>query len=132
VQLGHRYRTDVLEVHLGIPGTRDDYLSALEATMAALPGIGVARSDVRGMLNTFDVSQPPALVLVDAVPGGAGHAQRIAPDLEALLTAAYANASSCKCAPQTSCYACLRAYENQTVEDRLSREGACRVLEPFA
>ena len=100
--------------------------------MAALPEIGVARADVRGMLNTYEVGRPPSLILVDAVPGGAGHAQRIAVELEALLRAAHGKAASCECAPETSCYACLRAYENQIVQDRLSRDAACRVLEPFA
>jgi len=130
--LGHRYRTDVLEVRLGIPAEVDAYLSAMQAVLAALPEIGISRDDVRGMIRTYEVGSPPAFMLVDAVPGGAGHAQRIAQDLEPLLAAAYLKAATCECAEHTSCYACLRSYENQSVQDKISRALALEVLSHFA
>jgi ATP-dependent helicase YprA (DUF1998 family) len=131
VSLGHRYRTDVVEVRLDIDATYTDYLSAVNAVLAALPAIGIHRTDVRGMLRTYKAGKPPSLVLVDAVPGGAGHANRISEELETLLTHAATKAANCECSIETSCYVCLRSYENQRIQDDLTRQGALKVLTAF-
>ena len=131
VSLGHQYRTDVLEVRLGIPGTWDMYQSALQALVAALPSVGIKREDVQGMLR-FIQNQPPSLLLVDAVPGGAGHAKRIRQMIEPLIHAALLRAENCSCGLDSSCYGCLRAYDNQQIQDSLIRQDAIRILQHFS
>ena len=83
------------------------------------------------MLRTYKADKPPSLVLVDAVPGGAGHANRISEELETLLTHAATKAANCECSIETSCYVCLRSYENQRIQDDLTRQGALKVLTAF-
>lgn len=69
-----------------------------------------------------------AFVLFDTVPGGAGHAQRIAEGIPTLIEAALDKVQRCECGPETSCYNCLRSYSNQIFHDRLSRGAAEKVL----
>ncbi len=129
--LGHHYHTDVAEIRLGIGGTYFEYRSALQALLAALPAIGIQRNDVRGMLRKHQPESPPSLLLVDAVPGGAGHARRIVDDLERLLIAAADKARNCECGDDSSCYSCLRSYENQRIHDEITRRRALTVLSRF-
>ena len=130
VSLGHQYRTDVLELRLGIFGTWDQYQSVLQAMLAALPTVGIKREDVQGMLR-YVANEPPALLFVDAVPGGAGHAKRIATMLPALIPAALSRVDHCTCGLDSSCYGCLRAYDNQIVQDSLVRQDAINILQNF-
>ena len=129
--LGHQYHTDVAEIRLGIGGSYFEYRSALQALLAALPEIGIQRTDVRGMLRKHKPELPPSLLLVDAVPGGAGHARRIIDDLERLLIAAARKARNCDCGEDSSCYSCLRSYENQRIHDEITRRRALTVLSRF-
>ena len=131
VSLGHQYRTDVLEIRLGIPGTWSMYQSTLQAIVAALPSVGIKRDDVQGMMR-FVQNEPPSLLLVDAVPGGAGHAKRIRQMLGLLITAALARAENCSCGLDSSCYACLRAYDNQQIQESLVRQYAIKILQNFS
>lgn len=131
VSLGHQYRTDVLEIRLGVPGTWGMYQSTLQALVAALPSVGIKREDVQGMMR-FVQNEPPSLLLVDAVPGGAGHAKRIRQMLGALIAAALARAENCSCGLDSSCYACLRAYDNQQIQESLVREDAIKILKNFS
>lgn len=131
VSLGHQYRTDVLEIRLGIPGSWSMYQSTLQALVAALPSVGIKREDVQGMMR-FVQNEPPSLLLVDAVPGGAGHAKRIRQMLGSLIVAALARAENCSCGLDSSCYACLRAYDNQQVQESLVREDAIKILQNFS
>jgi hypothetical protein len=131
VSLGHQYRTDVLEIRLGISGSWNMYQSTLQALVAALPSVGIKREDVQGMMR-FVQNEPPALLLVDAVPGGAGHAKRIRQMLPPLITAALARTENCNCGLDSSCYACLRAYDNQQIQELLVREDAIKILRNFS
>lgn len=131
VSLGHFYQTNVLEIRLGISGAYTEYQSALQALLAALPAIGIKRDDVKGMLRPSGNGTAPGILIVDAVPGGAGHAHRIRSDLQALFVAAFRNVSVCSCGSDSSCYGCLRSYSNQRIQDRLTRDGAMRILQQF-
>ena len=127
--LGHRYLTDVLEVNL--PGmTSAQSRSVLYALLTGTPAVGVPTGDVRGTLRPGGASKPPALIIFDSVPGGAGHVRRIAkPDsLRILLEAARSTVAECGCATDTSCYGCLRSYYNQAHHDQLVRSDALSVL----
>ena len=126
-QLGHEYLTDVLEIQLTAPVDADHLRSALYAVLEAAPALDVARDDIDGTLH-FGTVAHPSLILFDAVPGGAGHVQRLGAGLADLLRAATERVSECECGEETSCYACLRGYRNQIWHEKLSRRDARAVL----
>ncbi len=71
----------------------------------------------------------PSFLLYDITPGGSGHVEMINNHLRAALEAAYLRTSKCEgCAPDTSCYSCLRGYTNQKWHDLLVRGTAADLL----
>jgi hypothetical protein len=127
-QLGHEYLTDVTEIRLGL--TMDDAaaFSTLYSVLEGVTALTIARDDVNGTLYRYALELAPALVVFDAVPGGAGHARRIAENIPLLLQAALARVETCECGAETSCYNCLRNYRNQIHHDMLSRGVAADIL----
>ncbi|HLF27722.1 MAG TPA: DEAD/DEAH box helicase [Anaerolineae bacterium] len=124
--LGHEFLTDVLE--LRFLGTlcvgRDEgfWLSLLYATLeGAAETLSIRRDDLDGCLYRYNLSQPPALMLFDNVPGGAGHVKRIGDNLKPVLASALERIGNCECGPETSCYECLRNYRNQPYHELLAR-----------
>ena len=86
--------------------------------------------DISGCLQGF--YHPSAqsycygFVLYDTTPGGAGHVKRLANPalLEKALQLALSYMERCTCGGEdgnASCYACLRAYGNQKIHDKLKR-----------
>jgi len=132
VYLGHRYRTDAIELRLDQVGTFEEYQAAGEALMAALPQMGIRRSDIAALTRRYSVHSPPGLVLLDAVPGGAGHTHFLRDHLQEWIDHAVRKVGACSCSASTSCYGCLRAFENQRIQDTLTRAGALAVLSPYA
>ncbi len=65
--------------------------------------------------------KPPALVLFDNVPGGAGHVRRVAQRLRDVAQAAWDRVARCECGAETSGYECLRNFYNQWCHDQLQR-----------
>lgn len=130
-ELGHEYLTDVAEVRIAGVGRRypeDATRAMLYALLAAAPRLGIARDDVDGTLHHYSSGEPPALVLFDAVPGGAGHAHFLADNLPELFRQALALVEKCECAETESCYSCLRTYGNQAVHEQLVRGDAIALL----
>jgi ATP-dependent helicase YprA (DUF1998 family) len=75
----------------------------------------VAHSDQHGV---------PPIILYDNVPGGAGLVARLEGEevLKDCLQAALKRVKgACGCAPNTSCYGCLRHYRNQFAHPFLER-----------
>lgn len=128
LHLGHEFLTDVLELRLAVEMDRQTALSVLYALLEACSALGIERSDIAGALHTFGHGQSPAIVIYDAVPGGAGHARLIGERLVELVEAAALRVDSCECGPETSCYSCLRSYANQYVHEELSRGAASRAF----
>jgi ATP-dependent helicase YprA (DUF1998 family) len=96
--------------------------------LAAVPSSGVTRNDIDGATAPYGSGTALGLFLFDAVPGGAGHAKHLARQVPELLRAAYNVVAVCECGEDTSCYACLRSYQNQREHDVLSRGKAKEVL----
>jgi hypothetical protein len=67
------------------------------------------------------------IILYDTTAGGAGYARQLGDGIQLLFESALARLMNCEC--QDSCYACLRAYSNQLIHNRLHRK---RVLEGFS
>ncbi len=131
--LGHEFVSDILELrwegaHIldrDIARWRSLLYAVLEGAAQALD---IERSDLDGCLYFYAPGQPPALVLYDDVPGGAGHCRRIAGAIGDVLRRGLAGVASCVCGPETSCYECLRNYRNQPFHEELSRGAAATLL----
>ena len=107
---------------------RGEALSTLYALLEAAPALDVARKDIDGTLHHYNAGEP-GFVLFDAVPGGAGHTQRLG-ERSPTCSSPLASASrDCECGPETSCYGCLRSYGNQIWHERLRRDAALALLD---
>jgi hypothetical protein len=125
--LGHEFLTDTLEIDLGRSMTEEEAHSVLAALLASVRILDIDPNDVGGTLHHSE-NGVLTLVIYDTVPGGAGHARRIAERLEVLATAALDRVERCQCGEETSCYNCLRGYRNEMWHDVLERGAAIRVL----
>ncbi|MEI6179367.1 MAG: DUF1998 domain-containing protein [Chloroflexales bacterium] len=124
--LGHDFLTDVVELRFAGPhvAANNDGLwrSLVYALLeGAAQGLGIRRDDLDGTLYRYTAGLPPAIVLYDNVPGGAGHVHYIAQELSLVLATAYKRMHHDCCGPETSCYECLRNYRNQPYHDILQR-----------
>ena len=124
--LGHEFITDVLELRFeGWLVSQAAYQTWISTLYALLEGasetLGIRRDDMDGTLYRYHAGVAPALVLFDNVPGGAGHVERIAGELESVFLAAWKRVNDCECGPETSCYECLRNFQNQPYHEQLER-----------
>ncbi len=124
--LGHRFMTDVLELRfegrLAALGSDETWVSVLHALLeGASEALGIRRDDLDGTLYWHRLGIAPALLLFDNVPGGAGHARRIADELLEAFRTAHRKMNRDCCGPETSCYECLRNFRNQPYHDQLKR-----------
>ncbi|MBS4754136.1 DUF1998 domain-containing protein [Nocardioides sp. zg-ZUI104] len=131
LDLCHDYETDLLTVDVSVPGfhgTQAAWKSVLYAVVeASSDALEIARDDIGGSLTPVGVDDW-ALSLFDTVSGGARHVLRIGAHLDVVLSAALRRVSTCECGPETSCYGCLRSYDNQRDHDDLSRGAAEQIL----
>jgi len=129
--LGHRYMTDVLELRFNLPMLTEGAIQSL--LYALLDGAGEAldiqRTDINGTFYYQQAGQSPSFVLFDDVPGGAGHVKRIHDNLRETMKAALSRVERCECGLETSCYNCLRNYQNQFVHDKLQRGVVIELLQ---
>jgi len=132
IHLGHKFKTDVLSVAIE-PSVHGDYNFWLSLLYAILEGasqfLGIRREDVDGCL--YPSGQGHMLVLFDTVPGGAGHVRRLLEDdnMRGVVATAREHLSQCTCGPETSCYGCLRNYQNQFCHEKLQRGVVLEFLE---
>ncbi len=100
----------------------------LEGTSEAL---GIRRQDLEGCLYPFE--EGIMLILFDNVPGGAGHVKRLIDDknLSEALWSALVRIKNCTCGLETSCYGCLRNYQNQFCHEHLRRIEVLDFLEDW-
>jgi hypothetical protein len=83
----------------------------------------IERNDIGGLIYSVNSTKPYDLVLFDTVSGGAGHVKRLKDDkslLEVLLNALKKVSQNC-CEEDTSCYNCLRTYNNQRLHNHIKR-----------
>lgn len=128
--LGHFFMTDVLETTFHLPiNTEGAIYSLLYAILdGASEALGIQRSDIHGAYYYQAAGRSPSLIFYDDVPGGAGHVKRIYNNLRPTLEAALARLNRCECGIETSCYSCLRNYQNQFIHDKLQRGVAIELL----
>jgi hypothetical protein len=139
-RLGHSFNTDVLEIRLSgaLPARysawpADDephvWWSLLFALIeGASRALSIRRDDLSGTLYYHTADAPPALMLYDDVPGGAGHVRRVNDALPAVLQAAHKHVRECECGPETACHQCLWHFRNQPYHNVLARGLAEAIL----
>lgn len=133
--LGHSYRTDIIRIGFnGIPELFDKD-TAISVLFAILEGISmtynIERNDIGGLIYSVNPAKPFDLILFDTVAGGAGHVKRLKDDrslLEVLKNALKKVSQNC-CEEDTSCYNCLRTYNNQRLHTHIKRGLAKAALE---
>ena len=131
VDLGHQYETDLLTIkpHLqGLHVSQAAWKSLMYALVeASCEVLEIARDELGASLSPVGVDDW-SICLFDTVSGGVGHVIRIEARLDEVLEAAFRRVSSCDCGAETSCYGCLRSYQNQRDHDDLSRGAAQQLL----
>ena len=87
----------------------------------ASQALEIRRQDLDGCLYTSE--EGIMLILFDNVPGGAGHVKRLMDkqNFNDVLKSALSRVKNCSCGLETSCYGCLRNYENQFCHEQLKR-----------
>lgn len=129
IHLGHDFITDVVEIKLPLISKKfiekSFWPSLLYAVMeGASIELGIARSEIGGCLYRADgeYETNTSIILYDDVPGGAGHAKKISQRIRGVLENAKLKVTgSCGCSEETSCYGCLRSFENQFYHEILQR-----------
>lgn len=125
LHLGHTFKTDVLSLFFMEPKIdKDDsfWFSLLYAILeGASYALGIRRQDLDGCIYPFE--EEVMLILFDNVPGGAGHVKRLMDEINFndVLKNTLARVENCTCGLETSCYGCLRNYQNQFCHEQLKR-----------
>jgi hypothetical protein len=135
--LCHIFATDIVQIlfndQTGIDeSTSYSVLFALIDAVARV--LGIERTEISGCLryNQTEENTNIRFILFDNVPGGAGHVKQLMNQPEFLsmaIDAAYRKMDCHRC--QTSCYNCLRTYENQKYHDILSHQAARSFFENY-
>ncbi|MBQ6944579.1 MAG: DEAD/DEAH box helicase [Ruminococcus sp.] len=137
--LGHKLKTDVAIINISQPIEREQALSVLYALLEGISSYySIERSDISGCLHcTYENRKlHTTFVIYDTVPGGAGHAARIANGgksaMIGIFKEAYRVVNECTCGGENgdgACYSCLCNYENQKNHDKLNRGKAKDYIE---
>ncbi len=130
--LGYQFKTDVVRIKIHKPLTSDAFeeaYSILQALiLSASEVLDIDYGEISGCLQYYsDPFTNFSYVLYDRTPGGAGHVKRLNNEsiLFDILKAAYERCSSCNCGGEegdSSCYSCLRTYQNQKYHDIIKRK----------
>lgn len=130
IALGHQFKTDVVKIKISGLVERRKALSTMYALLEGISdAFDIERKDINGILNKNDEGCYEIIVF-DNVPGGAGHVKRML-DPEGLKLAfkmAYKKVNMNCCDEESSCYNCLRNYNNQKVHKDLKRRFAKEIL----
>ena len=142
--LYHSYHTDIVQIIFKNDSLtlRDSYKTALSVLYALLDAISnvldIERDEISGVLVKCTNSlfgNNYKFILFDTVPGGAGHVKQLSGDnldnIHKIFEYAYNKTHDCSCGEDSSCYGCLRTYENQKYHDQLSRKSAYSFLQHY-
>ena len=135
--LYHVFSTDVIIMEFDNPSTDENtMISVMYALLNSISKVlDIERSDINGCLkySTTNNKFGYSIVIYDSVAGGAGHVRRLLEDkgesLTYILDYAIHKLSMCIC--DSSCYNCLRSYDNQKFHDILDRKKALDFLKDY-
>lgn len=143
ITFGYRFKTDVVRIKLHYPlsncvgDIHDIAYSILQAILlSASNTLDIDYGEISGCLQYYNddkLGPSYAYILYDKTPGGAGHVRRINNKsiIEKIIENAYYKVRDCGCGEDTSCYKCLRTYQNQKYHDILKRKYVKEYLFPF-
>lgn len=125
--LGYTFETDVIRIRIDNPvSNKNEAYSILQAfILAACDDLSIDNREIAGCLQ-LNKDGDYNFILYDTTPGGAGHVRRLNNEasMRKMFALAYKRVSSCECGEgdgNTSCYNCLRTYQNQRHHDILKR-----------
>ncbi|MHA1491357.1 MAG: DEAD/DEAH box helicase [Promethearchaeota archaeon] len=131
IHLGHEFHTDILKLTFN----NSPFKIGNSLLFAILEGVSevlqINRQDIDGCLQIND-ERNKSLIIYDDVPGGAGHVMRIIKNENIflnILKSAKNKLINCSCGLETSCYNCLRNYNNQFCHDILRRGEAIDAID---
>ncbi|MHB8170121.1 MAG: DEAD/DEAH box helicase [Thermincolia bacterium] len=131
-RLNHLFMTDVVQLSFDIPFA--DVSQALSVMYGLLNSIStsmdIERGDISGCIKREN--NELRIMLFDVTAGGSGHVRRLLENngkiMKDIIRAAYQNLDGCSQNCDTSCYSCLRSYQNQRQHDLLDRKSAIGFL----
>ena len=137
--LGYRFKTDALHISIAANYYFDEAYSILQAIiLSACNILNIDNNEIAGCLQYCIVNGEAtySFIVYDTTPGGAGHVKRFATKntLEKVLIGAFYKSKNCDCGGvegDSSCYKCLRTYQNQQHHDILKRMFVVNALIPL-
>ncbi len=131
-RLNHLFMTDVVQLSFDIPFA--DVSQALSVMYGLLNAIStsldIERGDISGCIKREN--NELRIMLFDVTAGGSGHVRRLLENngktMKNIICIAYQNLDGCSQNCDTSCYSCLRSYQNQRQHDLLDRKKAIAFL----
>ena len=135
IGLGCTFNTDSVVIRF-LSKPCCDTSTAVSVLYAIIEGFcrefAVERNEIGGCLDNIDGNY--SIVLFDNTPGGSGYVKVLGKDKNFVKTinAAISVVKNCTCGGEdgdTSCYSCLRNYNNQMFHEILVRGMACDYLE---
>ena len=137
--LGYRFKTDAIIIDINTPMEYEEAYSVLQALILSIAqSLNIDNSEIAGCLQFEPIlaGKSYQFVLYDTTPGGAGHVRRVANkiSLAKILQNAYYKAANCNCGGEekdSSCYNCLRTYQNQKHHDIIKRSYVIDNLDCF-
>lgn len=140
--LYHSFMTDIVQIAFNDRPNinQTTAISLLYALIGAAERVlCVERNEISGVIR-FDsagYNTNYRFILFDNVPGGAGYVKRLVDEdngfsnLKTVFSEAYRKTKYCDCDEHSSCYKCLRTYENQKYHEMLSRIDVADFLETY-
>ena len=143
--LGYRFKTDVIRLKIDMPllsgaNAHDEAYSILQAIiLSACKELNIEQSEIAGCLQYYyNKGENYSYILYDKTPGGAGHVKRLnnKDSIYHVLVNAMNLAQKChNCDEDSSCYSCLRTYQNQKHHDIIKRNYVfnylCQILNGY-
>jgi hypothetical protein len=132
--LGYRFETDVIRIRMDKPCNSEEAYSVLQSLiLAACAELNIDNNEIAGCLQYYS-DGIFYFILYDTTPGGAGHVKRLNQFdvLHSVLVRAYNKAKKCTCGDadgNSSCYSCLRTYQNQRYHDIIKRRYVIECLD---
>ena len=130
--LGYKFKTDVIRIKIDQPlMTSDDKkyeeaYSILQAIiLSSCKELNIEHREIAGCLQYYyNHGDNYSYILYDNTPGGAGHVKRLNNNdtlLHVLINAMNLAQKCPNCDEDSSCYSCLRTYQNQKYHDIIKR-----------
>lgn len=136
--LGYTFETDVICIRIDKSISQiEEAISVLHAlVLASCSLLNIDNNEIAGCLQYYKNGYY-SFVLYDTTPGGAGHVRRLNNEvmIRRLLAAAHSRAKNCTCGEpegDTSCYSCLRTYQNQKYHDVIKRSYVIAYLNDYS